>query len=346
MPRWSVRRDRGATRRKRATFVAGLLAAAAIFLGSLPTWAQAQIGGNYALSPNGSILLFSFKTPKARGAGLFDWRAGRLQRLEHFAPSFSPDGRRLVAVSREGLVLLDARTLKVDERLPASSDLSLLVFQPGHSALLGQARKSLILVDTISGRRQTVIPATDFYSILATTFVTEDKILFNAMGPASPNLSAAVEAMGLNKIASSVPYFLKFGEQPSIAFQDLLREHTALRGKLPTGFVASRNGDRIVFLGASLTEAESAQRGIQWGGDDLYLIDHGAVSRVTNLGAYMSFDAISYDGSTAVFGVYPKAEVTERRFQRHFDPWIVDLNTRRIVNLDLPSRIEHDPNFN
>jgi hypothetical protein len=60
----------------------------------------------------------------------------------------------------------------------------------------------------------------------------------------------------------------------------------------------------------------------------------------------MSFDAISDDGSTAVIGVYPESDARSPWFSRSFVPWIVDLNTKSTINLDLPTRIARHPDFN
>ena len=161
-----------------------------------------------------------------------------------------------------------------------------------------------------------------------------------------------VTALSAAKTAGSVPYLLRFGELPKIVYPELVRRNVALVGSNvsgPTSFSASRGGERIVFIDRSLSEEERVKK--EKSGFyhyDLFMIENGIKRQMTNLGTYMSFDAISYDGSTAGFGTYAKP-ISEFRYEpardRPFELSIVDLRTGVVTPTDLIARVNADPRF-
>lgn len=66
------------------------------------------------------------------------------------------------------------------------------------------------------------------------------------------------------------------------------------------------------------------------------------VRQVTHLENYMSFNAISFDSSTAAFGVYPGSHTDIRGKRRGTSPFelaIVDLNTDQVTRTDFTARV-------
>jgi hypothetical protein len=71
-------------------------------------------------------------------------------------------------------------------------------------------------------------------------------------------------------------------------------------------------------------------------------MEAGQVRQVTHLENYMSFNAISRDGSTAAFGVYPGPLSDVRNMRRGTIPLelaIVDLNTGQVTRTDFAAHV-------
>jgi hypothetical protein len=130
---------------------------------------------------------------------------------------------------------------------------------------------------------------------------------------------------------------------------DLVVGESFVSGEGPTSFAASRNGERIVFIDRSLSEEERVKKErAGYYRYDLFMIEQGVTSQITKVEAYLTIEAISYDGSIAAFGVYakPMAEFRyEPRGKRPFDLSIVDLRTRVVTPTHLLMRLNNDPRF-
>ena len=109
---------------------------------------------------------------------------------------------------------------------------------------------------------------------------------------------------------------------------------------------ASRNGERIAFIG--LSGSESARKAYL-SGDlaryDLFVMEYGQVRQVTRLENYMAYCAISDDGSTAAFGLHtgPLSDVRSLgRGKIPLELTIVDLNTGQVTRTDFVRRVYSD----
>jgi hypothetical protein len=345
-----------------------LLAGAAAFfaLVSYSMEAEAEIMlKSFALSPDGRLVAFYYSSEKGGKVGLFEWATGKLTPVPlppdataMRDPSFSTDGTKLTVLVPTGIAIIDlansqATIFKVD---PPVRDAP--IFQAGDKAVLyvasgGGMWKHLRLLNLETGEETIVLEADHgFYSILYPSFIGRELVLFAGIGPQNADMAAAVEKTGVSKITGSVPYRLEFGGTPEIVFPDLIARNRVLNssdGGGPTSFAASRNGERIVFIDRSLSEEERVKKErAGYYRYDLFMIEQGATSQLTKVEAYLAHQAISYDGSTAAFGVYAKP-MTEFRYEprgtRPFDLSIVDLRTRVVTPTHLLALLKSDPRF-
>jgi hypothetical protein len=331
---------------------------AALGLLVAPTESQAQFTlGNFVLSNDGRYVAF----PVAGTIGLFEWRTGQLTTIVRppnvksmGGPAFSTDGKSLaVAINSDvgNIAIFDLATLQAKEFHKSDCWLrSGLVFEPGDGALLyvtGNSPSYLCLYDLKKHSTRIVLkPENGFYSINKPAFLTFEDLLFSGMGPENADLASQVDRLGVNKIAAPVPYRLKFGGVSEIVYRELIRRSLALSkvgASGPISFAASKDGARIAFIDRSSSEDERVKK--EQGGYhryDLFLMEEGRTRQVTNLEAYMSFIAISYDGSTVGFGVYAKP-MADFRYEpgkdRSFDLNIIDLNTGTVTKTDLVDRV-------
>jgi hypothetical protein len=319
----------------------------------------------FSLSPDCRLVAFQYRSEKGPRVGLFEWATDSLTPVPlppgatgMGDPSFSTDGTKLAVSVTTGIAIIDLTTsqatiFKVDRPVRHAP-----IFQAGDKAVLyvagsGRNDQHLRLLSLETGAETIVLRADDgFSSILYPSFVGREQVLFAGMGPENSNIAAEVEKMGVRKTSGSVAYQLKFGGLPEIVFPELIarnRALTGLHGSGPTSFAASRNGERIVFIDRSLSEEERVKK--ERGGyyrNDLFMIEQGVTTQVTKVEAYLALQAISYDGSTAAFGVYtkPMAEFRyEPRGTRPFDLSIVDLRTRVVTPTHLLTRLNNDPRF-
>jgi len=337
-----------------------------------------------SVSPDGKTIGFKYRslTAAVGGAGLFEWQTGKLTRVDFLPLFFSTDGAQIGALSDEGIALYDRASLErvrvvkaepyVDARQIGSLFLPLAI-QPGNEAVLCRlvgSNEGLAIVDLRAGTHRILVPPEDrtgFYSISWAGFVAPDEIVFTAMGPRDGVLRAALEDLGANVVASPMPYRLKFGELPRVAYQDIVRPYLALKqekppllGEPPVVYGASRGGERVVAVGVPPEEfdrlrqdtkrrtAKLEQNSRRSGWAEILVIEQGAMRRVTHVDAYIGGAAISYDGSTVAFGVYakPLSEFNyEPALRRPFDVSIVDLNTGVVTETNLIERIAADASF-
>lgn len=313
-----------------------------------PADAQVTIEGGYSFSAETSEVAFIYKTSRSRGFASYNWRTEKLRQLPLWVSSFSSDGKLIAGVTKEGAIAVANSFMPGDLHIiPNSKGLYRPVFASGNAALLCSSRYGLTLIDVQTGQRQVVVNRDEgFGTVLSQSAITGNQALFNAMGPVSPALIQDINKLGLSAITDSLPYRVKYGGQPYIAFRDLLIEYQSIRGRIPSSFVASQRGDVVAFLADSYTKSESASLGGAWG-YDVFALRRGAVSRITYLNAYMSYLAISVDGSTVVVGIHPSPATAyqQRWYQRTFEPWLVDVRTGQATNLNLPVRVANDPAF-
>lgn len=319
---------------------------------------------DFALSNDGRILAIS----RGGAIGLFDWRADKLVVLPRPAgvrsmggPSFSPDGRSLAAaVSGDAgnIAILDLATLQVSGFHKSDCWLgSPPKFQPDSSAVLfstGGFPQYLCLYDL--NKRTTSIPLAregGFYAIGSLGFVEAGKALFVGIGPNNATLASSVESLGVSKTSAFVPYHLRIGGVPEVAYPDLVKRGAKLTvgsgGSGPASFAASRNGERIVFIDRSLTEEDRfAKKEAGPFRYDLFMIEGGVTRQVTHLETYLAHLAISYDGHTAAFGIQSKSVSKfkdEPSGAVRLDLAIIDLRTGVVTRIDLTARLDAEPLF-
>lgn len=312
----------------------------------------AVVESEYSLSPDGRAFAFTFKTAQVRAGALFEWRTGKLLRLPGQQHSFSPDGKKLAGRTEQGIAIIDVGSLQVDHVVPDSAGLYRPVFQPTNEAVLCHTGRGLALVDIKTGRRTSVLEDRDgFRTISSLTFISRDEILLNAMGPVSEERSAYLRVIGLDPVGGMVPYRLKFGGQPEIAYQDVItRQIGQTRAPLGTNsnaaadFVAAYRGEKVLFIGRNeLAERQANDNAFRY---DVFLIERERVSQLTQLAGLLGRVSVSSDGSTAVFGVLAGRVPGARSGRGIYEPRFIDLKTSRVIDPNLPGRLASDPNLN
>lgn len=324
---------------------------------SLPT--------SFSLSPDGHFVAFNAGT---RGVGLYDWRVREIRYVPispQFSglgwPTYSSDGGRLAGVatisradrggaSESNLGVIDLSTQQMIS-FPLGESLYSPVFRPNGNAILYLGGRSLekrpFLFDPRTQTSRELLSKNDgFYAILRPSFVGDDTILFIGAGPQSSELKVALQRLGISPTSQPVPYLLKFGSKPEIAYVNTLDPYLyGARANLPTSMAASRNGERIVFIGISQS---AAARQAYLEGDltryDLFVIEGQQVRQVTHLENYLAFVAISQDGSTSAFGYFPGKISEVRKYSRGTVPLelaMVDLNSGQVTPTDFVKRV-HD----
>ena len=315
---------------------------------------------DFVLSPDGRTVAFGFGK---KGLGLYDWRTGRIDVIPPPAgvtyvtwPSYSPDGRKIAAVARlstkgphgvdhQRLAVVDLSTQRTTLFQVEQPSFSSPMFRPDGKAILYSTNNRLFLFDVGKKTSQPLLSEQDRFSHIASpSFFGNDVILFVGMGPRNPEMRATLKRMGGNPVADPIPYLLRAGHEPEIAYLDFVKRQLSDRyGHLPTLMPASRNGERVVFIG--LPASEKAHKAREASAERLYdvlVLENGRERQITNLKNYMSFLAISQDGSTAAFGIYPGAHSDlsgRRRGGIPLELAIVDLNTGQVTQTDFTRRL-------
>lgn len=316
-----------------------------------------------ALSPDGRMIAFN---GGSKGAGLYDWRTGHIRYVplpggfDAFGwVSYSPDGKKLVGVAglarQHPHVLPGTKLGIIDLATQETTTFSVTsgfrnpVFRPdGRAVLYVGPGETLFLFDLKTQNSRALLSSEDgFYGIATPSFVSADTVFFVGTGPRNPELREAVKRLGATSPYVSIPYVLRVGSKPEVAHLDFVKSQLSNQyGGLPLLMPASRNGERIAFIG--LSGSESARKAYL-SGDlaryDLFVMEHGQVRQVTRLENYMAYCAISDDGSTAAFGLHTGPLSAVRSFGRGMIPLeltIVDLNTGQVTRTDFVRRVYGD----
>ena len=323
-----------------------------------------NLPGHFALSPDGRMIAFN---GGEKGAGLYDWRTGHMRYVPLPAGfiafgwvGYSPDGKKLVGVAdlprkHPQEVLPETKLGIVDLATQETVTFSVTknfynpVFRPdGRAVLYLGPGKTLFLFDLKTQSSRALLSSEDGFSGIATpSFVSADTVFFVGTGPRNPELREAVKRLGATSPFISIPYVLRVGSKPEVAYLDFVKSQLSNRyGGLPLLMPASRNGERIAFIG--LSGSESARKAYL-SGDlaryDLFVMEHGEVRQVTRLENYMAYCAISDDGSTAAFGLHTGPLSAVRSLGRGKIPLeltIVDLNTGQVTRTDFVRRVYGD----
>lgn len=318
---------------------------------------------HFALSPDGRTIVVNGGT---KGAGLYDWRTGQMRYVPLPAGfdgfgwgSYSPDGKNLVGVAGMArqhpqvtpgmqLGIIDLATQKTVTFSVYSSTgvFRSPVFRPdGRAVLYVGSGETLFLFDLKTKNSRALLSAEDgFASIDTPSFVSADTVFFVGMGPRNSELKETVKRLGAKSTFVPIPYVLRVGSKPEVAYLDFVKSQLSDRyGELPSLMPASRNGERIAFIG--LSGSESARKAYLSGDlarRDIFVMEHGRVRQVTHLENYMAYCAISDDGSTAAFGLHtgPLSDVRSLgRGKIPLELTIVDLNTGQVTHTDILRRV-------
>lgn len=316
---------------------------------------------HFALSPDGGTIVVN---GGAKGAGLYDWRTGQMRYVPLPAGfdgfgwgSYSPDGENLVGVAgmarqhpqvtpwmQLGIIDLATQKTVTYSLYSGPGVFRSPVFRPDGRAVLYVESGTLFLFDLKTRNSRALLSVEDgFYSIDTPSFISADTVFFVGMGPRNPELWEAVRKLGATSPSVSIPYVLRVGSRPEVAHVDFVKRGLSNRDGLPLLMPASRNGERIAFIG--LSGSESARKAHLSGGVrryDLFVMERGQVRQVTRLENYMAYCAISADGSTAAFGLHTGPVEAVRSLGRGRIPLeltIVDLNTGQVTHTDFLRRV-------
>jgi len=282
------------------------------------------VGGDYfaprygiqdlALSPDGRVVAVRFLDRELRrsGFGLYDWKEERFTPIPSPWPdrnfsdaSFSPDGKRLVAVSGNQIVLIDLADFHVTQVTEGGQGFKETpTFLPDGSGVLyvlsNPAR--FVLLDLVDHQeKQMLDPLVGFGTISRPFFGAPDRIIFTAIAPRNPELYVE-----LDKFPDSRPdrdvhvYGMKFGEQPQLILNNLWIEGKK-RSRWFAGegsLQASKDARQIVFIDYAPNPSGPGDNLDQ----ELFVIDDGALRQLTHLNASLMAATVSYDGSTVAVG--------------------------------------------
>jgi WD40 repeat protein len=290
-----------------------------------------------ALSPDGKLVAVRFVDHelKRQGFGLFDVGRGRFTPLRGERSfndaAFSPDGKRLVAVAGNQLVLIDVASLAVTQIteggqgfkespsfLPDGSGVLYVLSNPARFMLVSLADKQ---------EKEMLDPIVGFGTIGRPYFGAPDRIIFAASSPRNPQLYEELE-----KFPDSRPtidthiYGMKFGDQPELILNNLWLEGKK-RSRWFSGernLAASKDAKKIVFIDY-VTSARGPENNVQ---QELFAIDGGALRQVTHLGATLTAASISYDGGTAAVGC-------DSGHDMYFDLCLIDMTSGKVKKAGL-----------
>lgn len=291
-----------------------------------------------ALSPDGHLVAVQFTDHelKRTGFGLYDWRKGDFTPLSpppggraYIDPSFSTDGKSLVAVSDNQLYLIDLASKQAERLTDGGTGFKENpVFAPDGSGILyvGSSPARLEFVKLPERTEIEVIqPQDGFGTLSAPAFGGPDRVIFLATDPRNPAIYEQVMAFPDPRPATdSHSYGLKFGAKPEMILKNLWSEGKAKSRWYsgPQDLRASKDALKILFLDKVDNSPE------------LFLIENNAIRQITHLHGVMRLPAISYDGSIAAF------TGDSSRNSLSYNLHIVDLATGKESSGGLLSRLK------
>ena len=290
-----------------------------------------------ALSPDGHLVAAQFTDHEAHraGFGFYDWKnrdftpvppppGGRA----YIDPSFSPDGKSVVAVSDNQLYLIDVATLKAEKITDnAQGFKEAPVFAPDGSGVLyvGSNPARLEFVKFPERTEIEVLEAKDSFSTISPpAFGGNDRVIFQGTNPRNPELARQLEQFPDPRPQTDIhTYGLKFGATPELILKNLW-----IDGKNKTKWFsgqhdlrASKDGLRIILIDTVKDSPE------------LFLIENNSLRQVTHMRAAMRLPAISFDGSTAAFAADPSHSAS-------YNLYVLDLASGKVSSTGLLSHIK------
>ena len=262
-----------------------------------------------ALSPDGHLAAVQFTDHEARraGFGLYDWKNRDFTPIPappgsraYIDPSFSPDGKTLVAVSDNQLYLIDLATLKAEKLTDNSQGFKEApVFAPDGSGVLyvGSNPARLEFVKFPERTEIEVLEAKDSFSTISPpAFGGNDRVIFQGTNPRNPELARQLEQFPDPRPQTDIhTYGLKFGATPELILKNLWIEGKG-KNRWFSGqhdLRASKDGLKIILIDTVDNSPE------------LFLIENNSLRQITHLHAAMRLPAISFDGSTVAFAADP-----------------------------------------
>jgi len=337
----------------------------------------APIMKNVQISPEGTMVTFMFCNPESTrcGSGILNLETNELIRIpdppgrQLIDPIFDYDRKRIAAASycagscsklemaTSQIVVIDLPSLSVTEvtkglgvkvERGVTGRRKYPVFQPGTDNLLftvqetnsrGESFYRGINLVNAKTRAESVLlnPNQGFVlPIYRPSFVGAEEIIFFAISPAPPELSQAAEqAYNIPNGNASLAYSLRFGEAPQIIppypeLQQGKLEKIKLFDLMPT---ASKDGKRQAFIYQSSTHPVGKGNNYE-----IYLREDGKVRQVTDLRSHLAWPHISYNGRYVAFAA-------DKTRNRHYDLFILDLDTGIVKPTGLRDRLAADPAF-